>query len=245
MKKFTAKNVIIALCLATTASALVGCAPHVYSPPARVSALESAKPVAKDETSGGVAVGMQGEVFGFETLDASARVRRGVTEHSELGLDANMMRVNDSEAAADVDPYIWSARAGGKWAPALLEDHIALIYGIGAGTSEGGPFVSPDVGAVLAWENPYLVPFASVNGFVSEPLDARPVDVSTHEEGVGTNVQTASTTWGATVTGGLKWPISVGGSTVAPMVGMSHSLLSDGAEESQVTGLSVGTDVTF
>ncbi len=168
-----------------------------------------------------------------------------MAEHSELGLDANMKKVSASEAAADVDPYIWSARVGGKWAPVLFQDHVALVYGLGAGTSEGGPFVSPDAGAVLAWENPYLVPFTSINGFVSEPIDARPVDVSTHEEGVGTNIQTASTTWGATVTGGLKVPISVGRSTVAPMVGMSHSLISDGAKESRVTGLSVGTDMTF
>jgi hypothetical protein len=239
------KRLIFVICLIALAHALVGCNAHVYSPPARVAPMESSKPVARGQTSGGVAAGTGSAIFGVETHNATARVRHGVTDHSELGVDANLMVVDDSEAAAEVNPYIWSARVGGKWAPQPLQDHLGLVYGVGGGTSAGGQFISPDVGVVAAFENPYLVPFVSANGFVSEPINAQPVDVSNKDQGEGTKVMTAKTTWGATFAGGLKWPIVVGGSTVAPIVGLSHTLVTDGDEDTEVTGLSVGADVAF
>jgi hypothetical protein len=239
------KKLIIAACLVVVSSALIGCNAHVYSPPTRIAPMESSKPVAKGKTSGGVSAGSQGEIFGVSTMSAAAKVRHGVTENSEVGVDANFMVVDDSQAAADINPTIWSARAGGKYAPEFLGDHVALIYGVGAGTSEGGQFLSPDVGLVVAYENPYVVPFASVDGFVSEPINAQPVDVSTKDEGVGTNVMTASRTWGATFASGLKVPIQAGGSTVSPFIGATRSVMTDGDEDVDVFGASLGIDVTF
>lgn len=239
------KRFVVAAGLIALANILVGCNAHVYSPPARVAPLESAKPVAQGKTSAGVSAGTGSAIFGVETINATAKVRRGVTEHSEVGVDANVMRVDDSEAAADINPYIVSARVGGKWAPEPLRDHLGLVYGVGGGTSTGGQFVSPDVGVVAAFQNRYLVPFASANGFVSEPINAQPVDVSNKDQGEGTKVMSASRTWGVTFAGGVKWPITVAGSTVAPIVGLSHTLVTDGDEDTEVTGLSVGADVTF
>jgi hypothetical protein len=238
-------RLMIAACLVATASTLVGCNPHVYSPPTRIASMESSKPVAEGKTSGGVSVGSQGEVFGVRTASAVVKVRRGVTEHSEFGVDANFTVVDDSQAAADIDPNIWSARAGGKWAPEPLRDYISVIYGVGGGMSEAGQFISPDVGLVVAFENRYVVPFASVDGFVSEPINPRPVDISSKDDGLGTNIQTASRTWGATFAGGLKVPIQSGGSTVSPLLGLSRSVLTDGEANTDIVGASLGVDVTF
>ncbi|QDG53946.1 hypothetical protein FIV42_25345 [Persicimonas caeni] len=240
------QKLIITTCLFAIASALVGCShAHVYSPPARIAPLESSKPVAEDRTTGGVSVRSEGEIFGLAAASATLKVRHGVTEHSEVGVDANFMTIDDSDAAADLDPTIWSARVGGKWAPELLGDHVALIYGVGGGTSDGGQHISPDVGLVVAYENPYVVPFASVDGFVSEPINAQPIDVSSEREGLGTNIMTAQRTWGATFAGGVKVPIEAGGSTISPMVGMTRSVLTDGEEDADTYGLNLGVDVTF
>jgi hypothetical protein len=241
----TMKKLIITTFLVATATTLMGCNAHVYSPPARIAPMESSKPVAEGTTSGGVSGGSQGELFGPETLSATAKVRHGVTEHSEVGVDANFMVVDDSQAAADIDPTIWSARVGGKWAPDPLGDYVSLIYGVGGGSSEGGQFVSPDVGVVMAYENPYVVPFVSVDGYVSEPINAQPVDVSLNEDGVGTNIQTASRTWGATFAGGLEVPIQVGGSTISPFLGLHRTVLTDGEDNADVLGANLGVDMTF
>lgn len=239
------KRAFLAIFLVAISSASMGCNAHVYSPPARIAPHEASKPVSQGETSGGVAVSAADEFFGIRSENATLRLRHGVSEHSEMGMDVNLTVLDDSEAAADLSPYIWSARAGGKWAPEPLGDYMSLIYGVGGGTSEGGQFISPDLGVVAAFENRYLVPYFSVNGFVSEPIDAHPVDVSTKDEGLGTHVMSAKTTWGATFAGGVKWPIRVADSTIAPILGLNHTEMTDGDETASFLGLSLGVDMTF
>lgn len=239
------KRLLTAIGLIALSTPLTGCYAHLYSPPARVDALEGAKPVEHGRTSVGASAGTHGEVFGFDATTVSVRARHGVSDHAEVGFDANLARLNENDAATPVDPNIWSARVGGKLAPAALHDYAAVIGGVGAGTSAGGKFISPDVGLVLAFENPYLVPFASIDGFVSQPIDARPVDISTTDEGAGTHVAKAQRTWGATAAAGLKVPIDIGRSRVAPYAGMSLTRMTDGEEPTGVIGASAGVDVTF
>ncbi len=223
----------------------VGCISHLYSPAARMAPLESARPVGKGKVSTAAAIGHYAEETGFEGTNVSVKLRRGVTEHSEAGLDANVMVGDNSDAASHVDPNIWSARLGGKWAPALLHDWVSLAYGVGGGTSAAGTFVSPDVGVIGAYENPYVVPFVSVDGFVSVPLDPQPVDVSSDTQDPGTNVYTVKTTWGATLAGGVKVPIHLGQMTVAPYVGGSYRLLTDRDKGTQARSLNAGLDVVY
>jgi hypothetical protein len=51
----------------------------------------------------------------------------------------------------------------------------SLTAGLAAGTWAGGPFLSPDLSMILAWENPYCVPFVDGGGYTSHPLRAKNV----------------------------------------------------------------------
>ena len=55
------------------------------------------------------------------------------------------------------------------------------MAGIGGGGSAGGGFVSPDFGAILAWENPKFVPILTAGGFFSQPIRAREIRFASND----------------------------------------------------------------
>ena len=114
---------------------------------------------------------------------------------------------------------------GAKWSPKQTGQHLRFIGGLGAGTYTGGPFLSPDLGIVLAYENPYVVPFLTLSGYVSIPLDAQEVDIGVSE--MSDYSVTPSTTVGILGTAGLRVPIDIGTWTLAPSAGIAVSELID------------------
>src|SRR5262249_19839691 len=74
--------------------------------------------------------------------------------------------------------------------------------------SSSGPFASVDAGSVLAYDGCSVTPFISGWGYVSKPLDARPVDASEPQFAPGTYVDTPETTVGVQVRIGLKLNLS-------------------------------------
>lgn len=153
------------------ALALAGCTPYSLSPPARALPLESSATLAEGESavqvSGGLHNGL-GPVGG----SGEVSVRHGLLPQLELQLDGSYSYVQYPDERS---PHIGAGRAGLKVAPV---EHLAFVAGVGAGGAAHGAFVSPDAGLILAYENPYLVPWAAIRGFVSVPIGPSTVTVS-------------------------------------------------------------------
>jgi len=222
-----------------------GCTAHVFSPPAMGGTLESVKPLAESEMKVGARVGSQKDGFGPKATTFNARFHRGFAQKFELGADFSLFHVKGVEQAdQDLSPYVGAMRLGGKLE--VLEHYMAIQGGVGGGFSDAGQFVSPDLGIILAVENPYLVPFVNVSGFVSQPINPKAVDVSHADEPVGTNVQEPKFTYGIQWSGGIRVPFEISkGIILAPSVGFGGTYLVDSDATANLTGVVGGLDLQF
>jgi len=143
-------------------------------------------------------------LFGPDVVAGSAEVHRGLGQGAEVSLAANGAHLQ-GHSSAGTSPDIFSGRAGAK--KELWLHHLSAIAGLGAGHSAGGEFVSPDLGLIFGFDNPYAVPFLSMHAMGSFPLGARSVDVSSGDDQPGSFVDTPKTTWGLGGTAGLRVPI--------------------------------------
>ncbi|MEM1418087.1 MAG: hypothetical protein AAGH15_24540, partial [Myxococcota bacterium] len=114
----------------------------------------------------------------------TARLAYGVSEWTDLSAEATAVVVTDrtvTGVASDAFPAVLSLRLGAKQA---FTRHLAFSLGVGAGGSAGGGHVSPDVGVVAGYDNPYVVPFGSFRAFASVPFAAREVAFRDNEAGL-------------------------------------------------------------
>lgn len=244
----------IALVLMTGASVVsMGCThAYLHSPSARVAPLEAAKTLEDGEHALAVYAGPSRGSLDFDNV--SGRYRQGVSDQVEVGGDLNFQIVSKmNEAVTPVNPLVLSGRVGAKWSPAVTQDYVAVIGGLGAGTSVAGQFISPDLGVIFAFENRYVVPFVSANGFVSVPINAQPVDMRARSQmdaepdaaDLAAAAQTPLTTYGVSGTAGVRVPIRLERVTLAPMIGISRGWVDDGQETADTAALSAGMDVIF
>jgi hypothetical protein len=220
----------------------IACSHQVYSPPARTIALDTARNLTPGATSLQVAASAGGAVFGPSLIAADVAVRHGLSEEVEGVFDLSAARVTD-ETSARTDPSFYGARAGVKINPPGTG--VAVTGGVGGGVAPaGGPYVSGDAGLILSIENCYLVPYAAGGGFVSEPLEPRPIQTQAGSE---PRMDTPETTYGATLGLGLRLVANPGackGGRPAPgvILGGQYTLLWDSTSEEELFSLSLGLD---
>jgi hypothetical protein len=210
-----------------------GCSHNVYSPPARLSALQGPEAIGAGQTAVAGELGGLGS-FGADVIGFSARGRHGLTEEVELQAEAAVVHFDDSEAAdTDQTPYMGSARVGTKWSIGALGHHLALTAGLGGGAHAGGGFTAADLGFVAGFQNRYVVPFYAMEGGVSLPIAASAVDTSREDEDPGTHTDTPLTTFSVRTTMGLRVPFTLGWDAPGAFaVGVQHVLLVDTEGES-------------
>lgn len=157
---------------------LGACTPFSLSPPARVLPLESSATL--DEGSASVAAsGGFHEAVRHTSGHAALEVAYAPADGVELSLEGTYAHVDYRDERS---PHLAAARVGLKLAPV---EHFAIVGGVGAGYGAHGAFVSPDLGVVAAYENPYLVPWGALRGFSSHPVGPSTVTV-TRDDGNGT-----------------------------------------------------------
>lgn len=229
--------------LVALTAAVAGCSHHVYSPPARAFPLETVAPVGEGRTGVQLEGGYHDITWGADAVSGTGRVRYGV--HEEIDMAAEVMAVHiDGDSAAGTSPNIYAARVGGK---ARVMSFMALAAGIGAGTSAGGPYASPDLGIIAAYENRYVVPFYAVRGFASQPFGAREVDTTEEGEPVGTHVDKPRFTRGLATSAGARLLLPWGAEepTWALSVGGGVTVLADNAESDTMRNLGGGLELMF
>ncbi|HKO94478.1 MAG TPA: hypothetical protein VJU61_25165, partial [Polyangiaceae bacterium] len=132
-------------------------------------------------------------------------------------------------------------------------------FGLGAGASAGGAFLSPDLGLNLAVENPILVPFASARFYLSAPIAPRYVHFTTGD-GAGERADDSDGepdayrrlphfTYGIQLSGGLRVPFWRHPATkLRPALNcaVGATFLYDRSPEHQVfMGIGCGLDLGF
>jgi hypothetical protein len=229
-------------------SCALGCTPHVYSPPARITPLETARPTPTSDVALQVSGGHHSEMWGIEASSFAIRTSHGLSDDLDVNVSSNLTHII-GEGAANPHPNIYTARAGVRYAPAWLADFVAFTGGVGGGYSAGGGALSGDIGINVAWQNDYLVPFAASSFFLSQPIRARAVDVTLSDDPVGTDIQIPDTTWGSSTTLGVFIPIHYGSLDHARPGGlylaMAITSLSDGEDGSVLIGFTPGIEIGF
>lgn len=190
--------------ISTIAVLVAGCSHNVYTPPTRAFPLET--PQTLDDGRYGVQLEASGHGNGPKVGAGTLRLRRGIADGAELDGEITYAKASDPSAAS-TNPNLLAARAGAKLRSEEIPE-VAVMAGLGGGTFAGGPYVSADAGAVVAYDTCRLTPFVGGMGYVSTPLDARPVDTTQPGMAVGTFVDTPETTAGIQVRVGLKLNLS-------------------------------------
>ena len=108
------------------------------------------------------------------------------------------------DSAAHMSQNAYAGRIGVK---ERLFPWMSVTGGAGAGGSAAGGFVAPDVGAIIAYENPYIVPFLALRGTLSQPIGASLVDTSSTSNSRGEYVFTPHLTWIGGGIAGIRVPL--------------------------------------
>jgi len=193
MKRFGACGVLAAL--------MVGCG-GVYSPPARLVPLESVALTPEGRVGVSAEVGGGPSTFSANAIAASGRVRTRLAERLDGSAELSFAHFWRSGWSNEgTHPNLYVGRVGLKL---LITDWLAVGGGVGGGWSAGGGLFSPDLGPIFAYENPVLVPFLGLRGFISLPIDPQWVS---YNSGDDLMVDRPKTTYGWTLTPGLRLPL--------------------------------------
>ena len=149
-----------------------------------------------------------------ETFDASGS---GVNLSGRLGLaeaaETNLtLRLGSLGPESRVSPQTlqWATRVGSRLSALGLTRSLSADIGLGVGGHHGGLFVSPDLGLTVGYDNPYVVPFARIDGWLSVPLASSEQDVIIDDTTDGEPVwgtQSPVTTRGYMLRFGVRVPL--------------------------------------
>jgi hypothetical protein len=195
-------NIASVVALAVTS----GCAYNVYSPPARMSHLESPAVLPEGDVALGLGGFVDGQIFGPVLTGGNLSVRWGAAPELDLRFDATVGGALHDELASG-DTHVGGALAARvKWAPEATGGHLALTGGGGLGGSTLGGLAAIEGGLIVGFENRYFVPFLGNHLWFSVPFAAREVDLTPVAEGAGVYEDTAQVSGGWQITLGARIP---------------------------------------
>jgi len=189
----------------TTFLTVAACNQHVYSPSAQTFSVTPIHVLPPGKSAVDAEVSAHSEIFGPSINAFDARYRTGVGANTEVTAEGTAHAVDD-QGPSMADRTFYSARAGVRTNP--NQSAVTFFAGGGGGfANAGGGFVAVDSGMALGFENCYVVPIFQVSGFISQPLDPRPIDV-TESSDKPREYDTPATTVGGVMRGGLRISLS-------------------------------------
>jgi hypothetical protein len=188
------------------------CLPRVYTPPIRLWPDEtSPKPLAKGENAvsatggwgAGISIGDDWSCGG-----GALTYRRGLTNGVEGSVNVSYIRLSTGEYHLNIEPQAFSARAAVKASLPELSRFVSVRAGAGLGTTGAGQYAGLDLGIIVGWHNPYVVPFINGGGYVSFPFNTRAI-IFFPADSNSTQVYADNfeTTYGVEGGGGVKYYI--------------------------------------
>ena len=221
------------------------CSHHLYAPPTQAYALDPVHAQASGTSSLDLEGSTHAQIFDPAFNAANARLHTGLGNDTELSVESMFAGVND-HGHSMADRHVYAGRAGIRVNP----DHGALTVSTGLGggyAPAGGGFVALDGGLSLGYDNCVLVPLATASAFVSQPIDARPVDVSDGGD-AGSTYSTAHRTVGGTFRTGLRLSLSPSDCRAGKQVpwltaGFDVTTLVDSTSDAELFGVGAGITI--
>jgi hypothetical protein len=219
------------------------CSQQVYSPPAQAFALSPVHALGDKHAALELEGSRHSEIFDPAIFVLDSRYRRGIGDNAEISLEGAVHGVEasgTSKAARD----FYSGRAGISVSPDAGD--ARLFAGAGGGFArEGGQFVAVDSGFTIGVDNCVLVPTFTVAGFASQPINAKPIDVSDDEY---YKTDTPAFTVGGVLRGGLRLSLSpskcrAGEDVPWLSAGMGVTTLSDFDSNAALIHIGLGVEV--
>ncbi|MCP4448559.1 MAG: hypothetical protein GY811_24965 [Myxococcales bacterium] len=219
----------------------VACSRNIYTPPARPVMLTSPQTVDNGTTAVRASGSTSSELFGPSIYAGTIGIRHGLADDLELVADSSYAQIAE-RSAVGTNRAIGMARAGVKYRP-HESPNLAVIAGTGGGYSPAaGAYGSADVGVIFGYENRYLVPFVSLGGYASVPLNPREVDV-TREGDEDQFLDKPEKTVGATLGAGLRVPLAHKATSI--LVGLSHTTVWDNDSDNGFMSFAGAVETTF
>lgn len=167
-----------ALLLMTTA-----CSPIALSPAIRSVPLETAATTREGHVAVHGGAGYHADGWGQEVTTASGGIGVGLAEDVELQAEGSFAYDSAIDhSTRSLSPFAAAGRIGIKH---RVADSVAFTGGLGTGSGPWGAFAGGDLGLVLAYENPYVIPFFAARMQLSVPIDPQTETLLDHN-GSGT-----------------------------------------------------------
>jgi hypothetical protein len=138
------------------------CSPIALSPALRAVPLETAETARE----GHVAVRASGGAH-TSVYTAGGGIGVGVAPDVEVQLEGTFADVEQLNGRR-ISPFVGTGRIGLKH---RLLECLAVTAGVGAGAGPWGAFSGGDLGIILAYENPYVIPFFAARMQFSVPIN--------------------------------------------------------------------------
>lgn len=186
----------VLLLIATTTA----CSQKVYSPPSQAFSLVPLAELPQGRKVVDLEVSHHAQIFDPGINTGAARLRHGIGRSTDVSVEGTVLNVDD-DGPSQASRTLYAGRAGVRTSPG---PGVSLFAGLGGGYApSGGTFATADAGFAVGYHNCTLVPVLQVSGFLSAPLEARPIDVTDGGDDVA-HFDTPGRTAGGVVRGGLR-----------------------------------------
>jgi hypothetical protein len=215
----------------------------VYSPPSQTFALGGIRSLESGQNALDVEASTHSQIFDPAIVALGGRWHTGIGDNAEASVEGTAHRVDD-EGPSTADRTFYSGRAGIRVNPG--RGGAVLFAGAGGGfAGAGGGFASADSGIAIGIDNCTLVPVLQGSAFISQPLAARPIDVS---DGSSDATDTPRRTIGVVLRGGLRLSLSPSRCRAGEQVpwitaGIGSTTLADIDDSATLIGLGLGIQI--
>lgn len=230
--------------LAFLAVAATACSQKVYSPPSQLYAVTPVAALPANQQALDIDVSRHAEIFDPPLDAGAARMRFGLGDNTEVSFEGTAAALRD-DGPSTASRTLYTGRAGVRSNPGA--GPFTFFAGAGGGfAAAGGTFASADAGLGLGYENCVLVPSVQASAYVSEPLDARPVDVTVDAK--DPTFDTPTTTVGGVLRAGLRLSLSPaacrrGEQTTWIVAGVGVTRMMDRDSDTAIPGIGLGVSI--
>jgi hypothetical protein len=189
--------------LAAVLIVVAGCSHRVYSPPSQLFAVTPISTLPQAKQALDIDVSHHAAIFDPPIEAAAGRLRHGMGDNTEVSIEGNAAAVRD-DGPSTAERTLYTARVGMRANPAA--GALTVFAGAGGGVAGADKFVAADGGFAIGYRNCVLVPTFQASAFVSKPVDARAIDVTTDLE--HPRYDTPTTTLGGVLRAGARLNLS-------------------------------------
>ncbi|HEY5927680.1 MAG TPA: hypothetical protein VIV11_38610 [Kofleriaceae bacterium] len=223
--------------------ATAACSQRVYSPPSQLFAVTPLAALPENKQALDIDVSRHAQIFD-PSLDAGAgRLRHGIGDNTEVSVEGTAAALRDSGPSPESRTF-YTGRVGIRNNPRATG--FTFFAGAGGGFADAGSFVSADAGLVVGIPNCTLVPTFQASAYISEPIDARPIDVS--DDSDYPTFDTPQTTVGGVLRAGLRLSMSPSGCRRGEQVpwlvaGLGVTRMVDNDSDAAIPGVGIGIEI--